>query len=115
MSKRNFILLIIVLIVVLIGALWFLYYRAPSMPPDENGGTNFISNFNPFGKGSSTSPKTIPPVDISGKTPENPVQTQGGKLIKVSSMPIAGYGIFMKERYKEVELSASACISRTQL
>ena len=103
MSRRNFILLIIVLtlVIAITFGLWF--FRQGGAPGEEGtGGTNFISQFNPFGNGGGTKPpSTTPPADISDYEPEDVV---AWKLRKVSSMPIAGYTVYQKERLKEVPL-----------
>jgi disulfide bond formation protein DsbB len=99
MSKRNLILLIIILVIAIIAFFGFLYFRPGTTPGTGNAGTNFISQFNPFGNGTTTTkpPVVTPPVDVSGNQPNPPTQTNS-KLIKVSSMPIAGYTVFSKER-----------------
>ncbi len=100
MSKRNFILLIIILIIVIITVFGFLYFRqSPPVPGEDNIGTNFISQFNPFG---------VPMPDVAGSkanpnvpngTSSTPPATSGtGTLKKISSMPIAGFTVFSKER-----------------
>ncbi|MBI3305561.1 hypothetical protein HYZ82_00290 [Candidatus Nomurabacteria bacterium] len=106
MLKRNFILLILVLSIALAVTLGFLYFREgkPTTPEDEGTGTNFFSQFNPFGGSGFTQPEPKPPTDVSGYIPsEDAIPT--GKLRKISSMPVAGYGIFIKERLKEIEIS----------
>lgn len=101
MSKRNFILLILVLSAALVTVLGLLYLREePADIGDEGTGTNFFAQFNPFGSSGPVRPDPKPPTDVSGYVPPKE-NTQTGKLIKVSSMPIAGYGIFVKERLKE--------------
>jgi ABC-type cobalt transport system substrate-binding protein len=102
MSKRNFILLIIVLIITIITFFVFLYFQQNKNTVGESGtGTNFISQFNPFSN-ITTKPVVTPPVvDISGYQP-NPTTEITAKLKKVSSMPIAGFTVFSKERLKEV-------------
>jgi len=105
MSKRNFILLIIILVAVLAVFFGFLFLRqGPALPGKEGGGTNFLSQFNPFGGGGGGKPDdtTPPPVDISGYEP--PAEQEGREFVKVSSMPVAGYGVFKKERFKEVPI-----------
>jgi hypothetical protein len=98
MSKRNFILLIIILIVIIITFFGFLYFRQPTVPTiDDTGGTNFFSQFNPFGNGKINPPKTTPPVDVSNYQP-NPTETQNLKLNKISSIPVAGFVVYQKER-----------------
>ena len=101
MSKRNFILLIIILIAVGIAIMGFFYYRqTTSAPTGTEGGTNFISLFNPFAN-IKTTPVETPPADISGYQ-SNPTEKSDEKLKKVSSMPIAGFIVYNKERLKDV-------------
>lgn len=102
MSRRNFILLIIVLGLAIIAILGFLYLRRPASNTTENNteGTNFISQFNPFA--AKPAPETVtPPIDVSGYRPPDE-ETQKMQLEKVSSIPIAGFTVFIKERLKEV-------------
>ena len=101
MQKRNFILLIIVLVLVVIGVFVFLYFQNGT--EEESEGTNFIARFNPFASNKGTPSAGNPPVDVSGYEP-GPEETEKLKLVKVSSMPIAGYTIFIKERLKEISL-----------
>jgi hypothetical protein len=104
MSKRNFILLIIILGLAVIAVFGFLYFQKSSTTPVDNGtGTNFISQFNPFGT-KTNPPKATPPVDVSGYQPNPGGETPKAKLIKVSSMPVAGFAIFSKERLKDVPI-----------
>ncbi len=103
MSKRNFILLIIILVIVIIAVLGFLYLRKDTTTPTDPGiGTNFFSQFNPFGT-KPTPPVTKPPVDVSGYQP--PTAPEQTKLMKVSSMPVAGFTVFTKERLKDVPVA----------
>lgn len=102
MSKRNFTLVIIILIIIAVVAFGiFYFYKSPSTPGDPGEGTNFFSNFNPFSKKKTTTPDEEIPTDISGYEPSTGEETIM-KLRKISSMPVAGYGVFLKERYKEV-------------
>ncbi|MBP6883795.1 MAG: hypothetical protein KBC06_00990 [Candidatus Pacebacteria bacterium] len=104
MTKRNFILLIIVLVVILMGLLGYFYLTRNNVPTPDGGGINFISEFNPFAK---TSP-TTPGGDTSNgennpgdtNTPDTGAELQN--LTKVSSMPVAGFAVYQKERFKEV-------------
>ena len=106
MLKRNFILLIIILSVVVIAVFGFLYFqgKTTNTPRDESPGTNFISQFNPFGVSKPTPPAVTPPVDISGYVPPPTTEIPEVKLTKVSSMPIAGFIVFTKERLKEMPI-----------
>ncbi|TSC77976.1 MAG: Uncharacterized protein G01um101424_110 [Parcubacteria group bacterium Gr01-1014_24] len=74
------------------------------MPGEEGPGTNFISRFNPFGS-KTTPPVVAPPIDVSGYQPDSGEETPKLKLMKVSSMPIAGFAVFIKERLKEVPIA----------
>src|SRR3989344_408453 len=108
MSKRNFVLLIIILITVVIAILGFLYFRtSPATPADSGTGTNFFSQFNPFGVSKPTPPPVKPPADVSGYEPV-PSETEIQKLTKVSGMPIAGFTVFIKERLKDVPATTPA-------
>ncbi len=103
MSKRNFILLAITLSVVIVAVLGFLFFSG-GLAPTEGGngtGTNFFSQFNPFGPSTTKPPVTTPPVEIPEENPPV-VETTPSKLTKVSSMPIAGFILYTKERLKEV-------------
>src|SRR3989338_3530806 len=106
MSKRNFILLIIILGLGAIAALGFWYFRPGTIAPEDAGtGTNFVSQFKPFGDSKPVPGATTPATGESDYQP-NPVET-GVKmqLTKVSSMPVAGFVVFSKERLKEVAIS----------
>jgi hypothetical protein len=104
MSKRNLKLLIIVLITITIATFGFLYFSNTSTVNQVVGiqGTNFISQFFPSSKPATQTPEVTPPANISGFEPAPTTQTPIAKLNKISSMPVAGFGIFMKERFKEV-------------
>lgn len=114
MSKRNFILLIIVLAVILIVVFGFLYFQKPKGTDTDTGGTNFFFDFNPFGEG-KTKPEPTPPTDVSGYVPPEDEEAPIVKLVKVSTMPIAGYGVFIKERFKAlpIELAEPQVTTKT--
>ena len=103
MSKRNLILLIIVLVIAGGGFLGYLYLHRPTTNPDGTiTSTNFFSDFNPF---APSTPKTTPdqtttPTDDLGTTsPSTTTNASVLQLKKVSSMPVAGFGVFMKETF----------------
>jgi hypothetical protein len=101
MSKRNLILLVIILILATVTVFGFLYFNKPTdTTVDGTGGINFFSQFNLFG---IKKPITIvtPPTDIRGYQPNPPQNIPNAKLNKISSMGIAGFTIFNKERLKE--------------
>jgi len=103
MSKRNLTLLIIGLIAIVIIAFGFLYFYSPaSKLGNGTTGTNFLSNLLPFGK-SKTTTEATPPANVSGYVPETTTEAPlVVKLAKVSTMPVAGFGVFMKERFVEM-------------
>ena len=104
MSKRNLIILIIVIIVLIIGG--FLIWSFVNQSNQNGGrvtGTNFLSSLLPFGKGNTNNQgATTTPANVSGFTPETNAEVAPEKLNKISSMPIAGFGVFMKERFVDV-------------
>jgi peptidoglycan hydrolase-like protein with peptidoglycan-binding domain len=102
MSKRNVILLIIILIIATIFVFGFLYFRQGTETPGDSTGTNFFSQFNPFGSGTPRPGTETPPTDVSGYEP--PTETSKLQLRKISSMPIAGFAVYQKERLKDVPL-----------
>ena len=103
MQIRNLKLLIIVLIAIVVAVFGYLYFYKPV---NKNGGSengsNFISQLFPFGKSSVPKNNEKNPIDVSGYVPPDTTQTFDPKLKKVSSMPIAGYTVFMKEKFKDV-------------
>ena len=102
MIRRNFILLIIIIIIALVGVSIYLFAPKGQNTPKEEGEIfNFISQFNPFGTETTTPPSKTPPADISGIEPEE-VPENNLELKKVSSMAIAGFGVFLKERLKDI-------------
>jgi hypothetical protein len=106
MSKRNLILIAVIIIMIVVVAFTFfsIYKPTNTNTSGGTGGTNFLSSFFPFGKNTTTNPTNgTQPVDISGYTPPTTPETPKELLAKVSSMPVAGYGIFTKERIKVIE------------
>ena len=102
MTRRNFILLVIVLVIVVIAIFVFLFSQPNTTTPGGEGtGTNFFSQFNPFASNKTKTPVVTPPVTTPGTEPGTTPETTS-KLIKISSMPIAGFGVFSKERIKVV-------------
>jgi len=106
MSKRNLKLLIIILIIIVITIFGFLYFSNTSTtnPTGTTTGTNFFSQFFPSSKPVTQTPEVTPPANVSGFEQAPTVETPTVKLNRVSSIPIAGFGIFMKERFKEVPI-----------
>ena len=105
MSKRNVILLIVILGVIIIGIFTvFALYQPTSTNTGVVGDSiNFVANFLPFGKNKTVAPTdTNTPTDVSGYIPPTESEVSVAKLKKVSSFPVAGFGIFMKERFKDV-------------
>jgi hypothetical protein len=114
MSKRNFILLIIVLVIAVIAVFGFLYLRSGTTPVDVvSTGTNFLSQFNPFASNPSTPADETPGPDTNGDGVLSEEEMAAVKLKKVSSMPVAGFTVFSKERLKEVPLAPPAAPATT--
>ena len=107
MSRRNVILLIIMLAVVVAVVFGTFYFQQPaSQTPGAATGINFLANFIPFGKSKTTpAEKVTPPANLSESVPTNEISTSNLSLKKVSGFPIAGFGVFMKERFKEESLA----------
>lgn len=106
MSKRNFTLLIITVIAMLaigFGSLYF-YNSIKMTPTTGTQGTNFVSRFFPFLSTAPKAPEVTPPANVSGYQTAVVAEVPKAKLTKVSSQPVAGFGVFMKERFKEVPI-----------
>lgn len=112
MSRRNFILLIILLIIALGVTFWIFSVPGPARPtsPEEDG---FFSNLNPFGSSKNVSPKTTPPEETPTEE-GTPAETGTSRLVKVSSMPVAGYAVFQKERLRQSEQGESLLKTKTE-
>ncbi len=106
MSKRNFILLIMILVILLIVVFGFLSFKGnPTPTSGVDGGNNFFAQFNPFGGTKNTGGNSNDGDNNGNNTDgESPASDEVIKLIKVSSMPIAGYTAYTKERLKEVPI-----------
>ncbi len=88
--------------VILLVTFGFLYFNRPPGGGEGDDGTNFFSQWNPFGK-KPTPPPPPPPPETPGVTP--PVtEIPKTKLLKVSSMPVAGFTVYQKERFKDVPM-----------
>ena len=113
MSKKSIILIGIVLGTITLFAFLFLFFFKPTNNTNNTtAGTNFFSNFFPFSKNTNTNTGTnTTPANISGYVPPVISGTRKELFIKVSSMPIAGYGVFMKERFKDVIIPTTTDIT----
>ncbi len=115
MSKRNFILLTIVLIITAIATLGFLYFqKGINAPSDDGTNTDFFSLFNPFGTSKPAGPVVKPPIDVSGYQPPV-VEAPKLKLAKISSVPVAGFIIFTKERLKDVPVATPPVVPSPEI
>lgn len=100
MSKRNIIIFITILILVVGAVLGFLYLRAQKDGGEEPD-PNFLVKFNPFKRNTGDAPSG----GDKTQNEENDAPTVIGpetNLRMISSMPIAGFGIFSKERITDV-------------
>ncbi|MEK9182632.1 MAG: hypothetical protein AAB809_00985, partial [Patescibacteria group bacterium] len=114
MSKRNFVLLIIILILGTIAFFVFLYSRPETSPGEESEGTNFIARFNPFSSKKPAPENTGSPENTSELAPDTGEKVSEEKLKKVSGMKIAGFGVFTKERLKEIPILVPALPESTE-
>lgn len=78
-----------------------MFSRPATTPSGDTTGTNFFSQFNPFASNNTKTPVVTPPVNVTGNEPGTNPETQA-KLLKVSSMGVAGFTVFSKERIKEI-------------
>ncbi|MEI7765137.1 MAG: hypothetical protein WCI93_00960 [bacterium] len=114
MSKRNIILIAIVLIIGALSFSFYYFYKPVGTGTGDTTGTNFFSDFFPFGKSTTTNTGTTNnPADVSGYIPAETGVTPKELLTKISSMPIAGYGIFLKERFVDVPVPEAAPVLDT--
>ena len=107
MKKRNFILIIILTAILVLLALVFLAVRkTPTDTNTDRGGVvNFLADLLPFGnKNSNQGAPGDQPVDISDYRDESIKEVPTLTLTKVSTMPVAGFGSFMKERFVDVPI-----------
>ncbi|MCX6747432.1 MAG: hypothetical protein NTW98_00575, partial [Candidatus Nomurabacteria bacterium] len=106
MSKKNIKLLIalVVIVIAVVLSVFFLGNKPKEgVPGETGGGDNFFADLLNFGN--SKSPKgdgSDTPSDISGYIPPEEQAMEKMKLVKISSMPIAGYAVFNQERFVDV-------------
>jgi hypothetical protein len=103
MSKRNIIIIAVVFVLLVGIAIVFVSLIKPA--GNTNGGTtgtNFFSTLFPFGKNTTNTTTGPNPVDISGYVAPKAGETPKELLTKVSSMPVAGYEVFQKERFIDI-------------
>lgn len=91
------------MILVGLGIFIFLNKNQANVSKEPEGeGTNFVNQYNPFGNKPNKN-NTTTPVDVSGYIPQNTTESKL-RLKKISSVATAGYGLFLKERLKEVPI-----------
>lgn len=101
-SNKTIIIIVLVTIVLVISA--FLFFRGPKVgetPTEGSTGLNFLANFNPFKRNPEPTPETTPTQEEEAPAPVVGEQ-QDIKLKKVSSISVAGFTVFQKERYTEL-------------
>lgn len=105
MTKRNFILIVMILVLLTLGFFAYLSFQKPTPPGTPDEGINFFDDFNPFGQSPNNNNQNgeeEEPGDISGYVPPEGDTSAEFQLRKISSVPVGGYGLFLKERYKAV-------------
>ncbi len=107
MSKK-FIILITILILIIVLFFSFSYLTKDNTSDKNNQAETSSQNFfaDIFNFGNKTNTNEISPIDdllnfITGNE-ENETNTEIKKLNKISTTPIAGYGIYQKEIYTEI-------------
>ena len=111
MSRRNFILLIIVLVIITVSALLFFYFKRTPGQESEGGG-GFFSNLNPFGS-TETKPPAVETPTTPGTGEVITIGEEERQLVKVSTMPIAGFAVFQKEKTEKEFVPALRYVART--
>ncbi len=106
MRQRNFTLLIIILVLILAFLFgWFYFFPPKNNTEGESSSfVNFLADFIPFvgnDKENNINPDTNNE-DISGFVDELVPDLSLIKLVKISTFPVSGYGVFMKERYESI-------------
>lgn len=83
----------------------------PTAPAGKNNtdageGTNFFSEIFPFlkSKNNSNNEGSVNPTDVSGYVAPAGGEVKDMLLYKISSFPVAGYGLYYKERFVDVPL-----------
>ena len=114
MPKRNLILFIIILAIILLTVLGYVFLSTSSTPTGTTQGTNFLAKFLPFGKSTQAPTTVTPPANVSGYTPPTTPEAPIVKLNKVSSIAVAGYTVFQKERFKEMPVVVPATLPTDQ-
>ena len=101
MSKRNVTLLIIIVAIIVIITLgFFAFYKPAGTQTNGTAGNNFFSTFFPSVKKTTGTP--TPPTNISGYVPPATTTASTAVLKKISSFPVAGFGVFQQERFKQI-------------
>ncbi|MFH1608829.1 MAG: hypothetical protein ABH951_02310 [Patescibacteria group bacterium] len=111
MSKQKIKIIIglIIGIIFIIVGIAFWPKTTPNQTSQETG-TNFFSNIFPFIKNVVTD-TTNSLLDTLGINEEIQTEEQKSLLVKVSNFPIAGFGVFNKERFIEVPPMSPAVVS----
>ncbi|MCX6753140.1 MAG: hypothetical protein NTW62_02235 [Candidatus Nomurabacteria bacterium] len=106
MQKRNVILLIITLGAITLGFFIYLYMFPSTKPLTQNTDSGSF-NFFPFGstpkKGTTDNPANISGIITNNPLTDNPV-VNNAKIKKISSFPVAGYGIYNKQIFQNIPL-----------
>ena len=104
MSKK--IIILIILITITIGFFGYSYINKKGGVSDSenvDSGENFISTFfSNLTKDKNENEKNENVTNISNNEEEIKTEIQQGRLFKISSMPVAGFTVFMKEIFIEI-------------
>jgi hypothetical protein len=101
MNKNIKLLAILVFIILLVILVTILPKKDPEGPSSEDD-SGFLADFLPFGKRKDPQTEAEKPSNISNFDADEGKEVRTLVLTKVSSMPIAGFGVFQKERYVDL-------------
>lgn len=91
------------MIILALVVFWYLNSKNNPTSGGNGGGGNFWSDLLPFGnKNNQNNNQGNQPTDISDYVDDSIKEVEPLKLTKVSTVPVAGYKVFQKERFVDV-------------
>lgn len=115
MQKRKIIIVIGIILGILLIVWGFTILFKPtttSQTGETTTGTNFFTNLFPFINTISNTTNKV--LDILGIGNETPTEEPISLLQKVSNLPVAGFGVFNKERFIEIPEMSPAVVQSTE-
>lgn len=106
MKRKIILILIVVASLFVLTFIFSLFSKNKTSSQNTDTGTNFVSNFFNFGKTLDKIGENITNTEEEKETinENNPINEQGmrNRLIKISSVPVAGFGLYSKERFENI-------------